>query len=385
MEEVLVKTNKIENLEKIKTKVERNSNLEILRIFAMIMIIAHHYILHSSVQLSDATALNKVIISFLELGGKLGVNIFILITGYFLIEKQYNSKKVIKLVIKVLTYSMICLIIAVFTNSNLLNIVNIVTSFFPVMMEEYWFMTTYILIYLFHPYINKLFFTLEKKEIEKVLLVLFAIWSLVPTFTLGNFGCNALVWFVFIYLLGGYFKIYGNKFLENKKKNIISIVIVTIILTLIPIGLANCIKEYQTNKHSINNGFSSYFLEKTNDVYYFNSINSAFILILSISYFSLFKNKKMKTNKVINSISAHTLGIYLMHDNPFMRNLIWNDIVHCSWYIKSNIFIVNALCTIPIIFITCLIIDYTTEKIFENNIYRIIENKYLNKQKDTKS
>lgn len=354
-------------------KTQRNSNLEILRILSMLMIVAHHYIVHSEIELFQAISLNKIIISFLEMGGKIGVNVFILITGYFLIEKHFKPEKVVKLGIKVFIYSMIGLTIAIINHSELLNIVTKICSFYPVLSEQYWFMTTYVLIYLFHPYINRLFFALNKKEVEKALIGLFVIWSIIPTFLFSNFGLNNLGWFIFIYLLGGYFKVYGNPLIENRKINIIVIVTITLILIITPIKLANLIEIYKTNENSIKNIVELYFAKKINDVYYFNEINSALIVALSLSYFSLFKNIKIKSNKIINSISSHTLGVYLMHDNTFVRELLWKEIIHCNTYIKSKIFILNAAISIPTIFIICLIIDYIVDIVLARNIYKIVD------------
>lgn len=355
----------------IKTK--RNSNLEILRIISMIMIIAHHYIVHSDIKIVEASILNQYLISFLELGGKVGVNIFVLITGYFMIQKKFDIKKTIKLIIKVLIYSIICLIIAIYKNSELLNIATKVSSFIPIITNEYWFITTYFLMYLFHPYINKLFFILKKKELEKLFIGIFVIWAVIPIFTLGEFGFSTLLWFMFIYMLGGYLKIYGNPFLENKKINIIAIILIIILLTIIPVEIAEWKKVYEANNDGVKNILKLYLLKKGIDIYNFNTINSAFILILSVSFFSIFKNRKPIRNKILNSISKHTLGVYLMHDNPFIRDLLWKDIIHCNTYIKSKIFILNATVVIPAIFIICLIIDYIVDFVFERNIYKIVD------------
>lgn len=39
------------------------------------------------------------------IGGKLAVNLFVLISGYFLIESEFKFKKVLKLIIQVYCYS----------------------------------------------------------------------------------------------------------------------------------------------------------------------------------------------------------------------------------------------------------------------------------------
>ena len=70
----------------IKNKNHRSSNIELLRIIAMIMIIAHHVSVHSGfVYPGEIISFNRLWIQFIQLGGKIGVNIFVLISGYFLV------------------------------------------------------------------------------------------------------------------------------------------------------------------------------------------------------------------------------------------------------------------------------------------------------------
>jgi|688.fasta_scaffold20147_5 peptidoglycan/LPS O-acetylase OafA/YrhL len=62
---------------------KRNPSLELLRIVSMILIVAHHYVVHGGVYTSTNNLMNELIVQFLLYGGKLGVMIFIMITGYF--------------------------------------------------------------------------------------------------------------------------------------------------------------------------------------------------------------------------------------------------------------------------------------------------------------
>jgi peptidoglycan/LPS O-acetylase OafA/YrhL len=81
----------------------RKSNFELLRVIAMIMIIAHHFAGHGiQHDLEGSTAyviwrngslLNKIVDCLFAPGGKIGVGIFFMLTGYFLINKRSFSLK----------------------------------------------------------------------------------------------------------------------------------------------------------------------------------------------------------------------------------------------------------------------------------------------------
>lgn len=74
---------------------QRNSNIELLRIVAMLMIVAHHFSVHGGFSFDPSRiSVNLIWIQFLQLGGKVGVDIFILISGYYLVSrKSFNSYK----------------------------------------------------------------------------------------------------------------------------------------------------------------------------------------------------------------------------------------------------------------------------------------------------
>ena len=76
---------------------ERNSNLELLRIISMLLIIMHHYSIHGFSPNILYYSSNKYILDFLSLEGKLGVNCFILISGYFMINQKFTIKKLLSI------------------------------------------------------------------------------------------------------------------------------------------------------------------------------------------------------------------------------------------------------------------------------------------------
>ena len=83
----------------------RDSNIELLRIISMIMIVVHHYEMFAGFTNSGNVSLNSYIEIALYSLGKLGVNIFVIISGYFLITSQFNTKKAVKLWMQIFFYS----------------------------------------------------------------------------------------------------------------------------------------------------------------------------------------------------------------------------------------------------------------------------------------
>ena len=89
---------------------ERFSNIELLRIFAMLLIIAFHYAFKGGF-VYESLSVNKMIINVLTMFGELGVNLFVLISGYFMINGTFRWKKVISICLQVYFYNWLSLLI----------------------------------------------------------------------------------------------------------------------------------------------------------------------------------------------------------------------------------------------------------------------------------
>ena len=63
----------------------RNSNIELLRIVSMVLIAMFHFSVHGAWPENGPLA-SDTAVEMLSFGGKVGVNCFVLITGYFMVH-----------------------------------------------------------------------------------------------------------------------------------------------------------------------------------------------------------------------------------------------------------------------------------------------------------
>ncbi|HAT4224184.1 acyltransferase family protein [Clostridium perfringens] len=345
---------------------ERNSSLEILRIFSMILIIAHHYSVHGYFNLSEQSlTLNKIIVQVLSLGGKLGVNCFILITGYFLIKSKFSFKKLFFFIAEVYFYSISLFFIFIFLGLKEFSFKNFIIASLPITFNGYWFVTIYIIMYMFSSYINKFIYSLNKLELFKFIALGIFLWSFIPTFILVSPGFSNLAWFIILYTIAAYCRLYPNNIILSYKVNLI-IVIITYSITVFSVIVFDLIGT----KIKLVGDNATIFMAG----------NRLPIAICSISLFLVFKNLRVKSNKFINTISATTFGIYLIHDNTYVRPFLWNNILKNSEYLNSNFLVIHAIVSITIVFIICSIIDYLRKKLIEKPLLELIsrnEDKFI--------
>ena len=350
-------------MNKMEKESNRKSNIELLRILAMIMIIAHLYCLYGEWNKTPGLSLNNAILDFLIIGGKVGVAIFILIAGYFGIKSEFNFKKLLKLILQVVFYTVIFGLINILIN-GWIGLKGFIKMCFPTTFSVYWFMTAYCILYLVSPYINKLFNNLKKKEVEKLLIIMGILsCGLVITLLQVNRGINNLFVFVFLYILGAYISTYykGKKF---KYSSVIAII------SYLFIFATQLIFEVRF----------------TNYINYFTTLYSLPIITCAVMWVLYFKDVNIQST-AINIIASATFGVYLIHENTYVRPFLWEKILKNSLFYNKPILILHALGSIAITYIICTIIELLRKYIIERNLLPLVYKAYdklVTKIKQTK-
>lgn len=112
-------------------KKNRDSNIELLRIIAMCLIIFHHMALNTGI-VDGYTVNGNMIFGIIGgIGGKIGVVIFLLITGYFSINKNFSFKKVFILWLQIFCYSVGFMLVFRLTGIEKWSKVDTIKTFFP--------------------------------------------------------------------------------------------------------------------------------------------------------------------------------------------------------------------------------------------------------------
>lgn len=342
---------------------KRKANIELLRIISMILIVLHHYVAHGGIVDIDIISGNKFIGEFLYIGGKLGVVIFILISGYFMVDSKFKIRKLIRIYLEVLFYSIAIYILLILSNKIEFSLTEFVKSMLPISYRQYWFITEYMGLYIFSPFINKLIKSMNKKQYITLIMVGTITLVIIPTLTPKGKGIYSdMLYFIYLYLLAGYLKKYEIKFINSKKKCIlliISMLIFIMIISTVSTFMAQYIKAFEKG------------------IKYFDKSNSIPILILALSTFELFRTLEVKENKIIYTLARTSFAVYLIHDNANFKKILWNDIFKTSeLFCASSVkLLIHIIVTIITIYLVCTVIEIIREKIFEKTIYNIKANK----------
>ena len=125
-------------------RAERQSNMELLRIVAMLLVVIFHAACALDVSIPEGEF--SVAHFFLRLcyaAGDLGNSLFILISGHFLVRSAFSLRRVLRLWAQTLFYSLLlgALALAAGRHFSAREALQVVA---PVLSNSYWFITGYI-------------------------------------------------------------------------------------------------------------------------------------------------------------------------------------------------------------------------------------------------
>lgn len=170
----------------------RNSNLELFRIITMFLIVAHHYVVNSgllsngSLIFNDFPSFKSVFMLIFGAWGKTGINCFVLITGYFMCKSNITAKKFAKLFFEIMLYKILLYAGFLFSRYEKFSIVSFVKTIIPITSVSDGFSSTFLIFYLFIPFLNKLIKSINEKQHIKLLFLLgftYVFFGTVPFFS----------------------------------------------------------------------------------------------------------------------------------------------------------------------------------------------------------
>lgn len=297
-------------------KKERNSNLELLRIFSILAIIGDHFTGQSGITAGGGLTAFYCAVTSLS---RVACSVFIIISSWFLVDMPFRFKRIVRTWLTVIMFTvpitLYCMYLGLATKNNLY------TAFLPIEGSPLWFAGYYIVLVLLSPALNLLMSGAYKKVHEWILFALFCLTVLYPTITANlNFLSNELWCLIFLYLTTGYIKKY--KTIPGYK---ISFFVFGIVWCLLTFMRAYTAKYASSNVYILT-------LIRAYGEFYRAQLPTLPNLILAYSAFFGFYGLKVKPSKLINTVSSASLGVYCFHQVPTWYKYLWTNLFKSSIY-----------------------------------------------------
>lgn len=284
---------------------ERYTNLELLRILAALFVVIVHYNNAGSGKAflyTESMTLHHQILMMFEMLAICAVNIFVMISGYFLCTStRVNLWKILRLYIDVIIFSVLRYFLYCLLGEEIFSLPNLLRRFIPLN----WYVAVYCGLYLISPYLNQILQSKSRSQFRFLLLVfffVFSVWpsgveflskafdfspnSLSPISNQGSLDGYTLINFILMYFLGSYCRIHGRTN-PSPRKSLYAL-----------LAYFSCTV--------VNTLYANFFFGRA------ASYCNPLVVIQTVAIFIVFQNLTIQS-KAINTISSCAFGVYLMH------------------------------------------------------------------------
>ena len=297
-------------------KTERESRYEVLRVVSAIFILFNHINANFDKQsINMISDINRHAVMLFHMGGKFGVNIFVILGSYFLCYSEFKTSRIMRLLGETIFYGFLMNLIDIMFLKRTLTSIDFLRGF------NYWFPFSYCILLVAIPYINKLMLRFDNKRIIYIsgasFLALFAWGCLRPDIKLYRIVSMEHIigpcWFCFVYIIVTF--LHKNDFFKVEKMQSISRILFPISYSLM------------------------FILCKSTGKMIFRDMFSPLCFVSALSFFVVFHKSNIVFDRRIRYISGATLAMYLIQCHNNTKELLRYHVFKYDDYADSILFI----------------------------------------------
>lgn len=196
-------------------KTERFSNIELYRIIVMLMIVAFHYVVNSGlyqVYCTSPISINSIFVTILGAWGKVGINCFVFITGYFMCTSNITLRKFLKLYLEVVFYNIVIGLLFAILKYKSVTAGLLLSKLIPINSVTEDFISCFLLFYFLIPFLNVFIKSLNKRQHILFISICIFIYSFLGTLwgdSYASYRTNYVTWFCILYFISSYIRLYN--------------------------------------------------------------------------------------------------------------------------------------------------------------------------------
>lgn len=346
---------------RVMQKPVRQASIELLRSIAMLMVITLHYLGKGEIltPLSQTQTMSGYGAWLLESFCIVAVNVYVLISGYYLTESGFKFRRLVTLAAQIVFYSVLVPVVLVLCgvlSVEGMTLYQWLNYLLPVQTKHYWFGTAYLLMYLCVPVLSAGVMQMGKKQLQVTIFLLLLVFSISKSvlpfqLALDTEGYD-VTWFLCLFLIAAYVRLYGVQWLNGRLRGWICYVGSCIGIFLLSIAIA-----FLSNRF----GKFDYFI---NSPYGYNHI---LCLLGALGIFHAFLHWNMPEGipaRIARKIGPYTFGVYLLHEHAELK-FRWPWWFGMEQYGEGSWSPLHWIGIILVIFTVGIIVDYLRSLLFK--------------------
>lgn len=331
----------------------RSSNLELARIVAMLSIVAHHYVVNSGAieAISQAgEGPNALLLQLWGMWGKTAINVFVLITGYFMCEKDFRWRRVAKLVFQIEFWKVALLPLFLFAGLPLKAGIKgaLSIAFLPLLSVNDGFTASFLVFYLAMPFLKLLIDSGGRSMHAAALGLLLAVDTVSFTFFRNSAAFTEVSWYCALFLIAAWLRRYPPAFIDDNRacRDLFAGSVALAVATVLAID-ALCA------------ALGVPWFEK--GLYFVDQSGKAMALAVGLACFLFFRTAPIPQSRPINAVASTTFGVLLVHANSdAMRKVLWQDLldVPAAYGFPLSLLVLHAVGSMLGVFAASSLLDW---------------------------
>lgn len=336
---------------------KRELGVDVLKIVSMLLIVLTHCLGHGGViESTEPLSSDYCVYTFINYLTHCCVPCYGMATGYLYYEKKMKIKSIINLWIQVVFYSILIMGVFCLFDFRFFSIKRMIMACVP-LFTEYWYFVAYFGLFMCIPMLNVAIEKMQRKDLIKLLSAIFIfVYTLTSIRHYDMFGFNggtSTIGLISFYIIGAYIKKYNVTFKSKRVWYYLLLALLLNYLVYISIAYLNvCVFGVETIPKN-----------------YFASWISPFNMIYSILVFGIVVRKHqynvgLVREKIVVALSNATFGVYLIHENVFVRE----NVISKVSVIVSNTNVSIGICVlfviVIVIYILCSVLELLRQKLF---------------------
>lgn len=321
---------------------QRNSNIELLRLMAMIAIVFHHAIVHNADDLDAVENVpSRILLEFAgTFVGKTAVCVFFIISIWFLADRRLtfrdSCRRVWILEREILFYSVLCYLVYAPTMGTF-SVKTLLTRFLPVITGEWWFVSDYVLLMLVLPFLTtglKALSTRDHGILTVFSVAFFGFVQYLPYIGWSLKDSSGIMGLLTVTIVTCYIRWHGEARKHRFNERLIAAVSGTVAFALlVALYVLQCV-----NIPLVSTTASKLWTPM-------QDWHSLPVIIISIAIVGEASRAKAHHWPVIDRMASGTFAIYLITDTPEAELLLW-----------TRLFPLHAIGGLPAVVVVILLI-----------------------------
>lgn len=324
-------------------KTPRESSLELLRILCMLLIIGDH--LTGQGGIADYSTLpSSFAFCLIGCGSRIACSVFVLIGCWFLCEQPFAARRPLSLWLSLWLYTVPVTVLCALAGLDV-SFGTLRWAVFPASTRQLWFVSDYLLLLLCTPLLARLLHGLPRRAHRGLLLALAVPLIVYPTLFGEDGPVSDLVWmFLYEYLLAAYLRRYpGNRLSALLRRRGAALALGA------GLPLLNTAARAWLEWQGQTGGKAFQYV-----AYYRTGLGALPNLLAALGLFFLFQSLDLGRRRALNAVAGTSLGVYILHQVPALRDVLWNGIFQAQAHHGSALY---ALFVVAATFAGCAAID----------------------------